>query len=244
MKLLEWQARSGPGSPAAFDYHPDRVKFVDGWTRFTLNSNKQSGGVMGPIVEPGVYTFDIRGRLDNHDPAVVFAIYTYDEATKDELDILEATRWGDPNQPHIYWQGEFVAGMRPVELLSRPARAFAMHRATFHVPPTGLGRWSDAVIHGVRLDYWQLDYWQTVAYYTAQQVNPIGHSLRMAFWLPKTGYVFKDTNSRGPRVIDVRATFEPLDADGDGSTVEAVAGGTVEQWRATYASLTGDGDGS
>lgn len=175
------------------DYKPELVNITN-YVRLQ-SSRTGSAGVMGPMMQNGTYEFNTYGRYDVLDPAVVFSIWFYNDATKDEIDIVEYSRWRDPNNPNGYhikvWKNE-------VELTNLVGvdRCFYHHKIVCVVDKEGV----DAFVYGNQFGKWmkllqclrapRLDYGQ----------------LRMAVWTPKAGYTYSTGVSTA---IGVYTKFTP-----------------------------------
>lgn len=198
-RITAWTMRSGEVGYAA-PYNPKLVQTMSqGWLRLKLSNSFESAGVLGPIVQLGTYTFEVRNRMDQDDPAGVRAIWTYSDATKDEVDVLEATRWRDANNPYLLYCGAFRAGNN-VASFKQLARPFNKYELTMEVHAKG----ANIVQWGVFPDGTKKEVGRGTT-----DVCPVGHQLRMAYWLMKDGYLYTDSASRGARLFDVRVSFVP-----------------------------------
>lgn len=150
--------RTGP-SGKAVPYDPAGVKLMaNGRTRLTATKTR-SAGLLGPRIDgPCMIEVVTTGRLCALHPLAVFAIWLYDDDTKDELDIIEATWWGDPNSPNLYHQTEYLAGDK-VREHHASARSFDRHKFTCEVTKDGR-----AVC---RVFGWQFDKWLDIMAFSA-----------------------------------------------------------------------------
>lgn len=150
--------RSGP-SGKAVPYDPAGVKLMaSGRVRLTATKTR-SAGLLGPQIDgPCMIEVVTTGRFCALHPLSVFAVWLYDDATANELDIIEATWWGDPNSATLYHQTEYAAGSK-VREHHASARSFDRHKITCEV--TADGR---AVC---RVFGWQFDHWHEIGRFSA-----------------------------------------------------------------------------
>lgn len=179
------------------EYDPAGVRQMSGGKIRLTASPAKSAGIMGPVLGLGDYVFMFQGRPDQMDPSMVFSIWLYDDATKDEIDVLEFTRWGDQNQPgnlHIggYYRGK-REGLNP-PLLFSPCKAFSSWYATLCVSPWHIrisihARWA---IHGSLV-------WKEVASWDSDTPKDfVVGQVRAAMWVPPTGLTYTGSWDRGP----------------------------------------------
>lgn len=152
-----------------------------------------SAGLYGEKAKQGTYTFYVSGRLDWMDPSVVFAIWTYADSNKDELDLIETSRWGDLNNPNLYYVGFREQGV-PAGDAHFLSRAFNKHKFTLTIGPKTFrvlseGQFNDGT-------------WKVVADFTGslEKIKDLGE-IRVALWVPKKGFTFKDVASRGTLAV-------------------------------------------
>lgn len=147
--MTAFDVRSGITGYCA-PYDPASVKLLTkGRIRLTA-SKTRSAGLMGPQIDgPCSIAVEVSGRLHALHPLAVFAVWLYDDATANELDLIEATWWGDPNSPYLYHLTEYEKGEK-VQNARIYGRSFDRHRITCEI------REGKAV---VRLFGWQFDKW-------------------------------------------------------------------------------------
>lgn len=146
--------------------------------RFRLNASKtRSAGLLGPwIGGPCIIEVEVRGRLHGLHPFAVFAVWLYDDATANELDIIETTRWGDGNSEFLYYFTEFEGGV----VLKREkfvGRGFDRHKFVCKVTPTGY----ELIAYG----WWTVEgraEWKPVGYMRGK-FRP--GQLRIGLWTPQ-----------------------------------------------------------
>lgn len=197
-----FEVREGPWVSDKAPWNPAGAKqMYGGKVRLTLtratDGSWRSVGLSGPVLEPGkVYSLTFERRIDQMDPAAVFAIWGHNDLNQDEVDMLEATRWGDQNNPSLYHGGWFDKGNRVEEPTMFPGRAFAKHRVTI----TTSGGQVKTVIEG----WWATNgVWKEVARFTAPWMD--GMIFRIAMWLYTRGPFYTDATDRGPLSVDVSA---------------------------------------
>lgn len=189
--------------PYGLSYAPEGCKQMSGnRIRLILTQDSvgqwHSAGVLGPTLGWGTFTFDIACRLDALDPRVVCAGWLYNDQTMDELDFLEGTRWGDPNNPQNLYLTAYKEGTK-VQQSAFPARAFNRYRVQSQVLPKSVS----TRILGLQPD----QTWKEVATMSLGIQVPAFGQLRLGMWLPKSGLLYtKDSLARGP----LWATFEQL----------------------------------
>lgn len=161
-----------------------------------LGGKWYSAGVTGPELKVGdEITIEVVGRLDAMDPRAVFAIWTYRDQDKYEVDILEATRWGDPNTSTHFRIGHWDWTLtNPNQIWGTlPARAYLRNRivitrGTATVRASYLGLRPDGTWH----HYWS----------HAMPMTGDDHILKLAQWLMADGFLYTST-ARGPLSVDV-----------------------------------------
>lgn len=168
-----WTTRTGETGYCT-PYATEGVKTLAGG-RIRLTATKtRSAGLLGPFIgHPCRVEIETTGRYDALHPSAVFAVWIYDDATKHELDLIEATRWGDRNQPDGYWLTNYEA-----EVMDRreahPAKAFVRHKIVAELGADGYatvriyGWWGE---HG-----WKETAWLHCRWWPGQ--------LRVALWTP------------------------------------------------------------
>jgi hypothetical protein len=153
-------------------YDPAGVKKLAG-DRIRLTATKtRSAGLLGPFIkEPCRVTVEVTGALHALHPLAVFAVWTYDDSTKNEVDLIEATRWGDRNNPYLYYLTSYAAGVKDgqVKFLGR---AFNRHKI---VSEFGVDGKQTTRVYG----WWQGREWKEVASYTSHWWPG---QLRIALW--------------------------------------------------------------
>jgi hypothetical protein len=198
MKLTtyEFTARSGLTGYCK-EYDPAGVRqMTGGKIKLTMTPTK-SAGIMGPTLGYGDYVFTFSGRPDQMDPSAVFSIWLYDDATKDEIDVFEFSRWGDQNQPGNLHIGGYYRGKREglaTPLLFAPCRAFNSWYATLHVSRGGVsiivyGKWT----HDGKSEWKIVGSWGS----TIPKDFVVGQ-VRAAMWVPPTGLKYTGSWDRGP----------------------------------------------
>lgn len=154
----------------------------------------------------GTYVFEVAGPLWATDPRFNVAIWMHDWKSRQEISILEATRWGDPNNPLLYyttwhWDDSRADGR------GFPARAFSYHRITAVIAQKAIS----VVIEG-RYDRDRGDgrKWMVVAErsfageFTSEMVVKVG-----AWWV-QDGPYYTAVANQGVRSFDwVGFTFAP-----------------------------------
>lgn len=154
----------------------------------------RSAGLLGPVLGRGTYEFDVSARLSSLDPAAVFAIWLYNDATKDELDVVEATRWGDLNQPNTFW---FTLWRKEVkgEASVFPARAFRRYRFVLV--------WLEKSVSVKAYGLWEDGSQKEIGFlHSSTNIPPDFGQVRIALWIPKKGLSFPaDAVARGPMYV-------------------------------------------
>jgi len=210
----DFEARSGVTGYCK-PYNPAGVKaMAGGKVRLSLvrgaDGDYCSAGVLGPALGDGTYMWQTTGRVDAMDPAAVFAIWLYDDATENEIDVVEWTRWGDLNQPgNMHIQAYFGRpGGRPTPVLPTvrfaPCRAFDLYRYRLIVAPTEFL----VQIEGS----WLENGWNVIQTATIPRLDMLRMgNVRIGLWLPPTGFRHTRAAARGPLSIDVFGfDFKPL----------------------------------
>jgi hypothetical protein len=147
--------RTGPSGPANL-YDPAGVKIMTGGRIRLTASKTRSAGLLGPQIDgPCSIAVEVSGRLHALHPLAVFAVWLYDDATANELDLIEGTWWGDPNSPYLYHLSEFVKGEK-VQNARGYARSFDRHRITCDVIGGAAPR------EVIRVYGWQFDHWHEI----------------------------------------------------------------------------------
>lgn len=194
-----FEVRSGVFGDTQAPFNPAGVKQMSGGkVRLSLtreNGEWRSAGLLGPIIEAGkTYELEILGRLDVLDPRVCFAVWGRNDATGEEVDYLEATRWGNPSGP-LYTTAWHKDG-EPHQSETQPATAFDWHLLTIWKYDSADGS-QNVNVHGLKNDAW------IVRINTDLPFFP-GMRLKIALWVPKTGPLYSAARDRGPLTIDVR----------------------------------------
>lgn len=149
--------------------------------RIRLTATKtRSAGLMGPIIEkPCRIEVEVTGALHALHPLAVFAVWTFDDATENELDLVETTRWGagiggDRNNPNLYYLTSYEGGTK-VKQASFPSRAFNRHKIVADLRADGT---ASVWIYG----WWSgnpKEPWKEVAQFSAKWKPG---QLRIALW--------------------------------------------------------------
>lgn len=141
--------RMGP-SGLAVPYDPAGVKMLSGGRTRLTASKTRSAGLLGPwIGGPCRIEVEVSGRLHALHPLAVFAVWLYDDATANELDLVEAAWWGDPNKPWLYHMKEYEAG-KEIAYKRDYARSFDRHRIVCEIA----GGRAVIRIFGLQFDKW------------------------------------------------------------------------------------------
>jgi len=165
-------------------YAPESVKTLAGG-RIRLTATKtRSAGLMGPWIEkPCTIEVEVTGKLHALHPLAVFAVWTYDDASKNELDLIEATRWGadigpgigDQNNPKLYkltsWSGNGTSSV-DTRVNYFDARAYTRHKV---VAVLGADGFATVRVYG----WWQGKQWHEIAWLHAPWYPG---QLRIALW--------------------------------------------------------------
>lgn len=167
----------------------------------------KSAGIMGPVVGRRPVRITFSGRPDQMDPNTVFSIWTYDDATEDEVDLFEFTRWGDTNQPGNLHIGAYYRGKRDHVALPKlfaPTRAFNKWMVYLDII-------SDSVIEVRVYGWWEHDgkkeWKETCAWRSDLPDDFVIGQLRSAMWLPKTGFKYASVADRGNRLMQINSIF-------------------------------------
>lgn len=204
MKIQDFQTRVGAVN-YAYSYDSRGVKrLAKGPIRLSVVRCKDlaegycSAGLLGPQEALGTYTIMVRGRLDSLDPNVVFAIWFYNDANANELDLLETTRWGDVNSPDLYYCTEFRAGVKKNQV-KFAGRAFDLHKIVCTLTDKSFS----IRIFGVRPNGEEKE----VAFFSGGRGDvPTFGQLRMALWVPKqTGFTYSRIGARGKMEVTVES---------------------------------------
>ena len=168
-----WTTRTGITGYCT-PYEAQGVAYLTkGRVRLTA-SKTRSAGLMGPqITGPCRIECEVSGNLHALHPSAVFAIWTYDDATRNELDLIEATRWGDRNQPNLYWLTNYRAEVLGVRT-QFSGRAFDRHKIIAELGEDG---YASVRVYG----WWGEQGWKEVGWIHAPYWPG---QLRVALWTP------------------------------------------------------------
>lgn len=161
-----------------------------------------SAGLFGPQEQYGTYVVYTTGRFDGTDPAAVFAIWFYHDPTKNEADVIECTRWSDPNQPNVYWQ-TFYKNEVKLGHGKFSGRGYDRHKFVCTLTPMTF----TVTTYGIMPDGTEME----LGYLTGSREGlPLGN-LRIALWLPKTGFTYSRVPARGTLEVTIdKVEFTPL----------------------------------
>lgn len=168
-----WTTRTGITGYCT-PYDAKGVTYLRGG-RIRLTAGKTwSAGLMGPqITGPCRIEVETTGEYHKLHPSAVFAVWLYDDATRNELDLIEATRWGDRNQPNGYWLTNYRAGNLGVRT-QFSGRAFNRHRI---VAELGADGYASVRVYG----WWGEQGWKEVGWMHCEYWPG---QLRIALWTP------------------------------------------------------------
>lgn len=166
---MTFDIRSGVTGYCA-PYDPAGVKLMaNGRIRLTATKTR-SAGLLGPQIDwPCMIEVETSGRLCALHPLAVFAIWTWNDDTRDEIDIIEATWWHDPNKDTLYHWKHWPGGKDGLENHAT-ARSYSRHRFTCEIS----GGMARCVAYG-----WQFDHWHEIGRFSAP-FQP--GQLRIALW--------------------------------------------------------------
>jgi len=168
--------------------------------RIRLKPGKNySAGLLGEPVREGTFTIEVTGRLDSMDPSAVFAVWTYSDATKDEIDVIEVSRWGNRRHPFLFRMGHFVGGVLPEPHAEFADAAFNRYRFELWIGPNYFTCGAVGVLPDGRV----FPLGSTTR--SREKMKTLGN-LRIAIWVPLTGYSYPDVASRG----NMTATIESV----------------------------------
>jgi len=216
MKLndIEFTPRSGT-TGYCLDYDPACVtQMSNGAIRLALPNGplsvQRSAGIMGPVIGYKPLRVKFSGRPDQMDPNTVWSIWTYDDATGDEIDLFEFTRWGDQNQPGNLSIGGYLNGKREglaPPLILAPTRAFNNWIAYLDIIAYDV--FVGAVIEVRIYGWWVHDgkqEWKEVAKWrTPLPKDFVMGQLRAAMWLSKEGFKYASVADRGNRLMQINS---------------------------------------
>lgn len=162
----------------------------------------QSSAVMLPRLGYGFYDLYVTGRLDGMDPSAVFAFWLHDEATLNEIDIVEATRWSDGNNPNLYytsvWHGPTEQTLQ--EQHAEVGRGIFNYRFVLDYRPDAC----DIAGYGLQGERW-------VPLFSYRLPSMEYGSPRIALWCPSHGILYYNKNeARGAySVLLEKFSFTP-----------------------------------
>lgn len=161
-----------------------------------------SAGIEGPSVLPGfTYVLETTGRFDQLDPRTIFAVWTRNDKTEEEVDVLESTRWGDVNSPNLYHIGYFSELIPatdegpPTQTSTHqtaPSKSYRRHRISL---TRSVDNKAFIKIEGQLLD----GRWYELTNGTYDMRGD--HKYRIAMWLYKDGPAYVDSLSIGPKYV-------------------------------------------
>lgn len=176
------------------------VQMARGKVRLTLlrtAAGWQSAGVhVCEVLEGHRYVLEASGRLDQMDPAAVFAVWTRNDVTGEEVDVSEATRGGDVNGHDLHVSGYYAnADAKQSLVRTRPSACFNWHRYVIERDSDG----ARVLVEGRRPD----GSWHPIT----EAVFPMAgkHTLRIALWCFRTGLVFTKAADQGPKAVTLES---------------------------------------
>lgn len=192
----QWTVRSGLNGPCTYNVN-GVSQLVQKRIRLTLVKNNglwESAGVIGPVLGYGTHQVEITGRLDGMDPRSVFAFWFHNEDTRDEVDIVESSRWGDLNQPNLftttYWQKQEIYARKVW-----PARCYNRYRFTGVL---------DAKVTSLKGEGQLPDGTWKEIFSDQQESKVFGFRPKLAVWVPNDGKLsFGTAASYGPLSVTI-----------------------------------------